>query len=90
MLVMYRWIHFLTGSPYLVAATATTLYVWNLLTLSVWWSAVLPVCGKPFPLNHSYIHIIILEIRMIIKIFARQSDYDDAKQYLLLNDDFLT
>jgi hypothetical protein len=40
-----RWARFVPASPYLVCASTHTLYVWNLLTVSVWWSYALPVCG---------------------------------------------
>jgi len=37
------YLHFVRHTHYLVAATATHLYVWDLLTLSVWWSLQLDV-----------------------------------------------
>jgi len=40
-----RHVAFINDSPHLVATTDTTLYVWNLLSLSVWWSYTLPVVG---------------------------------------------
>lgn len=36
---------FVSGSPFLVAATARCLFVWNVLTLSVWWSYALPIAA---------------------------------------------
>lgn len=40
-----RWAQFVANTPYLVAATSQTLFCWDLLSLSVWWSYRLPVVG---------------------------------------------
>ena len=42
-----RFVRFVPGSPYLVAATSDQVYVWNLLTAKVWWSARLRVVSTP-------------------------------------------
>jgi len=34
----YSKVVFVPGTPFLVAYTQYTLYIWNLLTMSVWWS----------------------------------------------------
>jgi WD40 repeat protein len=36
---------FVPGSPFIVTATSDRMYVWNLLTMSIWWSLNLSVAG---------------------------------------------
>jgi hypothetical protein len=54
-----RTVSFLNESPFVVSLSAQTLYVWNLLTASIWWSCVLPVMALAVDPFSSHFAIIV-------------------------------
>lgn len=53
-----RKVAFVTDSPFLVAMTGDSLYVWNLLTASVWWSCSVTVSALAVDPGSSHFAII--------------------------------